>query len=317
MQPNTPYDLVVSNFAATLTLSGAVSFTAHPTINSLTSQFCPPDFTPRSGPLALYCAPYATLTIVGSFFSDLSTLSVQITSPGVSSKGVPYTSLAATNVMFDSTNVLTCVLPDPGNWFAYSSYLNVQVLENATYSSNVVAAYLYYNAQSDPHITSIQGCSQPSPSTAGVAGCQVGDLITLVGVNFLASLSTQVQLFSQGDTFVCASARVLSSTAMTCLLPYMPGLLLDSVVPIRISNMNGRTSNWLVAVNYQSLVLHLQLRDQICPSLSQYSYPSSPCSWWWWRRCAGAGRMVESFRGRRCGHGTWTRAVRVRCKWET
>jgi hypothetical protein len=253
VQPNTPYDLVVSNFAATLTLSGAVSFTAHPTINSLTSQFCPPDFTPRSGPLALYCAPYAILTIVGSFFSDLSTLSVQITSPSVTSKGVPITSLVATNVMFDSTNVLTCVLPDPGNWFAYSSYLNVQVLENATYSSNVVAAYLYYNAQSDPHITSIQGCSQPSPGTAGVAGCQVGNLVTLVGVNFLASLSTQVQLFSQGDTFVCASARVLSSTAMTCLLPYMPGLSLDSVVPIRISNMNGRTSNWLVAVNYQSL----------------------------------------------------------------
>ena len=262
--PNTYYDVVVSNFLSSVTLPASVAFTAHPTINSLTSQFCPPDFAARTAiPLALYCGPGDVLTIVGSFFSDLSSLAVQISSP--STYGAPAVQLTCGSLQFQSTNVLTCVLPTPpADWQQYGSSLNVVVWENSTYSSNVVQAALYYGA-ADPHVSAVQGCAQSDTNTAGVAGCQVGDAVTLVGSNFAASLAgsspTQVQLYNQGDLFTCATPRVLSASALTCVLPYTIGVAVDSVLPIRIYNMNGRQSNWLVAINYQSLSIAAATSD--------------------------------------------------------
>ena len=111
---------------------------------------------------------------------------------------------------------------------------------------------LYSNPLSDPRLDSIQGCVTQVSSTRSVSGCSIGDVITLLGANFVGSLTTQVQVYDVGDAFICASPTVLSSSAMTCILPYTPTSAVDSVLPIRIWNMNGTASNWLVAIDYQS-----------------------------------------------------------------
>ena len=247
--PGLYYDVVVANSIGSFVLPAAVTFTAHPTIFSISSQFCPPDFSPpRVQPVALYCPANSTLTILGAFFSAATSLSVLITIPYVSGP------LNCSNPQFQSSNVLTCTLPNPGNWVSFNPTYSVTVWENSSFPSNSIDTLLFYNPATDPHIFSVQGCQAQDPATQGVAGCQTGNQITVNGVNFVASsITTQLQIFSQGDIFLCASPRVLSSTQVTCLLPYLTTSAVDSVLPIRVANMAGRTSNWLIGINYQPL----------------------------------------------------------------
>ena len=80
LQPDVYYDVSISTTWGSTTLNSAVSFSSHPAILSVTSQYCPTDFLPvPSSPSALYCGANSTLTIFGSFFTDLPSLSVRIT----------------------------------------------------------------------------------------------------------------------------------------------------------------------------------------------------------------------------------------------
>ena len=252
LQPNFLYDATVTNFAGSSTLPTAVAFNSHPTIQSVTSQYCPNiNYPGRVGGPTLFCPPNATLTIVGSFFSELPTLSVQLSSTLDPSR-VNSVVLTCNDLAFDASTVLTCTLPQPTSGFqsVYGVWMYVTVVENATYSSNSLSVAVYAG-QADAHINSIQGCQLPVASTRGVAGCQAGSVITLVGSNFALTETTQVQLFSQGELFVCASLRLLSSSQMTCVLPYVVGVATDSVLPIRWSSgTSRRSSNWLLAVDY-------------------------------------------------------------------
>ena len=247
LQPGVGYDLTISNFAGNITLPGAVTYTSSPTIVSVTSPFCPPDYTWLStSPAPLYCSAYAQLTLVGVYFQDLSTLTVNISS---SSTQLP--PLTCGNLSYQSPSELTCTLPAPTGQFAVLRPHAIQIWENSTFASNRFATTLYTDSGSQPNIVSVQGCASVDAVTRVASGCAVGDVITLNGAWFSAlSYDTQVQLYSQGEVFLCSSPRVLSASQMTCVLPYLPLLAVDSVVPIRISNMGYQQSNWLVAINY-------------------------------------------------------------------
>ena len=247
LQPNVGYDLFIGNFAGNITIPAAVSYTSYPTIVSVTSPFCPPDFAwSNSGPAPLYCSAYAQLTLVGVYFQDLSTLTVNIT--GASRTQQP---LSCGNLTYQSASELTCTLPAVSTLFAQYKPHTVQIWENSTFASNAYQTVLYTDTIQQPNLVSVQGCVSVDAVTRVASGCQVGDVITLNGANFVANtINTQVQLWSDGDVFQCSVPRVLSRTQMTCVLPYLPLLAVDSVVPVRIGNMNGMQSNWLVAINF-------------------------------------------------------------------
>ena len=275
-QPGVAYDVVITGELDDVTLFEAVVFTGHPTINSLTSQFCPADYvgSTTSRMRALYCAPGSILTIVGAYFSDLDSLSVVISSNSlVSGAGV---ALACPWLQFASATVLTCVLPDPSNssaWenlapLVYSSGAYVQVVENGTFSSNRILSLLFYNPAVDPHIESVQGCSTEAANTFGVVGCQPSDILTIFGENFVNSSSTEVQLFSEDQLFPCSRVKVQSVSRITCVLPYVPQNDVSTVLPVRVYSMNGRQSNWLVAVNYHSVSTSSLYRSRFIITLS-------------------------------------------------
>ena len=249
VQPGVGYDLFVGNFAGNVTIPGAVSYTSSPTIVSITSPFCPPDFTWTSSmPTPLYCSPYGQLTLVGVYFQDLTTLTVNITS-GWSALAP----LTCGNLTYQSASELTCTLPPASVAFAQYRPQRITIYENSTFASNSFQSVLYTDPANQPNIVSVQGCASVDAVTRVASGCQVGDVLTLNGVNFVApSTTTQVQLWSDGDVFLCSAPRVLSLTQMTCILPYLPLLAVDSVVPIRIASMNGLNSNWLVAINFNT-----------------------------------------------------------------
>ena len=162
--------------------------------------------------------------------------------------------------MFLSSEALTCDLPAPTpQSVAESARLftlgaSVQVWENETFFSNTIRALLFYNPVVDPHIDSVQGCTQSVVETRGVEGCNIGDIITIHGVNFISSPTTQVQVLDANEIFICSPIKILSSTAMSCILPYTPRVEVNSVLPLRVWNMNGRASNWLIGIDYNNII---------------------------------------------------------------
>ena len=248
LQPGVAYDLYISNFAGNVTVPGGVSYTTSPTIVSVTSLFCPPDYAwTGNGNAPLFCSAYAQLTLVGVYFQELSTLQVNITSLYFA---LP--PLTCGNLSYLSASELTCTLPAPGS-LSPQSPQSIQIWENSTFASNSWQTRLYTDTTQQPNIESVQGCVSVDAATRVASGCQVGDIITLNGANFVPGTTTlQVQLWSDGEAFQCSSPRVLSSTQLTCTLPYLPLLSVDSVLPIRISNMASMQSNWLVAINFNA-----------------------------------------------------------------
>ena len=245
VQAGFAYDLFVSDTLGNATVTGAIIYTTNPTIIAITSPFCPPDFAPpTNAPVALYCSAYSQLTLVGVYFQDLSTLQVNITASNLQP-------LVCDNLAYLTSTELTCTLPAASILFAQSGPHGLTVWENATFPSNTFRSYLYTAPNNQPNIASIQGCATVNTATRVVSGCAAGDRITVVGSDFVAfSGNAQVQLWADGEIFVCSAPRVLSSTQLTCSLPYLPALTVGSAVPIRIANLNGRQSNWLVAINY-------------------------------------------------------------------
>ena len=243
------YDLFIRNFAGNVTLPAAISYTTNPTIVSVTSPFCPPDFAYpyTNAPIPLYCSAYAQLTLVGVYFQDLSTLTVNITA------GYSDQALTCGNLTYESSTDLTCTLPAPPSRSFAQSIHGITAWENATFASNTFRAYLYTVPEVQPNIVAIQGCSSVDSRTRVVSGCRVGDVISVVGSGFVSiGSNTQVQLWADGEVFLCAAPRLLNSSLITCMLPYMPAMAVDTVIPVRIANMNGQQSNWLVAVNYNA-----------------------------------------------------------------
>ena len=256
------YDLVLSNPAASLTVPGAVSFSLYPTISAVTSQYCPSDYMAASGqlPPALYCTAGAQLTILGSYFSSLTSVRVLLTSALTSITGLPMVNLTCANAVVVSDSVVTCWLPTPNAQqalYAYAQPLYIVVMGNASFSSNSLPAFLYANPSAQPLVSGVRGCNGQDASSRGVVGCQPGSEITVVGDNFagpnVSSSGLQVQLYFDGDVVGCSKPVPLSSVSLVCVLPWLP-ISSASVVPIRVSGLSSRPSNWLLAVGYAQTI---------------------------------------------------------------
>ena len=250
--PGVAYDLVISYAGNSFTLPSAIAFTAKPTINFITSQFCPRDYHDRGGYFDLRCAAGDVLTISGSFFSPSELLSVVLSLPS-GLDGLPSV-VQCTDVVLLSTTALTCQLPtlQANQSRMIGVWLTVQVYENATTVSNDLAGKIYRGSQ-DLALTGVSGCAGSDSATRGAYGCKTGDVITLSGEGFIAgSSSRRVQLYEPEteQIYDCQAMTVISSTTLTCVLPYITRFDDEVVLPIRV--FNADYSNWLVAVGYSS-----------------------------------------------------------------
>ena len=242
-----------------LSFPAAVAFSARPSLSSVTSQYCPLDWT-VSYSKTLLCPPGAVLTVVGAFFNPDPQLSVLISLP-------PYTfvtspPIACTNVTVLSSSTLTCVLPTISNasvQLAFQSYVNrLQVWENATSYSDVLSVSLY----SGPHVpalSSVSGCQGSDPSTHGVFGCVTGASITLIGSGFnqtwfpRGAFGVSIYEMEAGQSYPCQNVRLVSDSLITCQLPYIARYADEMLLPIRVQT-NGQYGNWLYAIGYSNLL---------------------------------------------------------------
>ncbi len=253
LQAGVGYDLVLSNPLYSVTVPGAITFAPSPVISSLTSEYCGPAASTTPVATALLCPVGAVLTIVGSYFSPVDSITVLLypVQAGVSSN------VSCLNVTFDSSNVLTCVLPEPaaGVQTGFASKWVVVVLEtgnNETLLSNTVQTALYWNASREPHIDSVTGCMGTDAVTRGVVQCTAGNVITLHGSNFVNSSNTQVPIWFDSTAFICQKPIAVSSSELQCVLPFVLDSTPGDVLPIQIYNMARLQSNWLNAISYLS-----------------------------------------------------------------
>ena len=254
--PGLPYDVVLSRGGVSLTLPGAVSLLAQPTITAITSQFCPNDYAPERPTPTLLCDVGSVLTVTGSFFSPSELLQVRMV--GYSSLGDIV--LQCANVTLVMPTLLTCVLPELSGLQTalYGAYLQVQVVENATLSSNVYSVQAYRSPQG-PALRNVTGCSGYDAATRGSSGCVTGATLTLNGENFGTSRpssgSVAVDLYDLeiGVLYACLTPVLLSSSRVTCVLPYMPRQDQEAAdFPVRLRFPPYSASNWLLAVGYSS-----------------------------------------------------------------
>ena len=156
LQPGFAYDIKVLQDDQQLILSSAISFTARPTIASVSSRFCPCLLDCNVGtPANLRCGAGDVLTITGSFFSPSSSLAC-ILSAFPSQYEIP-----CMNVSLVSPNSLTCTLPtltpELSPFFSLSSGVQLRVYENASSFSNSVLG-LIYQLPSAPVLSAVTGC---------------------------------------------------------------------------------------------------------------------------------------------------------------
>ena len=244
--PDQGYDVVLyQGSEVAVTLPAAVAFRQYPAVASITSQFCPANFAPiPSKAFNLQCDPGALLTVIGRFFSPSEQLAVLLSGSVISAA-------PCIDVHLLSSSALTCVLPA----LPRATGLSVQVIENATSSSNKLAAWIYRDPSLDPVLYSVSGCEGLDAQTRGAVGCVTGATITLTGANFTGgSIGASVDIFDveAGVLYSCLSINVTSSTTIQCVLPYIPLQAQDGLVlPVRVHSASG-TSNWLLAVGYLS-----------------------------------------------------------------
>ena len=250
--PGTAYDIVLTQGLSTvITLPGAISFTARPTIASITSQYCPRDFNSQYYAYSMYCAAGDVITVVGAFFSPSESLSVQLSAQTGNFFGGVAATVNCTQVQLLSSSALSCVLPtlDATQAVQLSGYIQVQVFENATSYSNQVQVAMF-RAASQPAVLSVSGCAGSDANTRGVTGCITGSWITVHGANFMGpTVVVEIYELEVQELYICQSPQLLSTTAVMCQLPYIARLEEEVVLPIRVRVPSG-VSNWLLAVGY-------------------------------------------------------------------
>ena len=248
------YDLVLTQGDyPPVTLAGAISYLAVPSITTITSEKCPcPGCV---GGFALYCEQGATISLVGSFFSPSEQLTVFI-SPRPS---VVNPTVACLSLTVQSSALLTCQLPSLNSTLLalFSATWNaVQVFDALNnVSSNVLSVGLYRPA-TYPVVHSVTGCAGgDSTSPWAVVGCVTGSRLTLLGANFSPlSINPAVSVYlfepNLAVTYSCLTPVIVSSTAITCVLPYLLNDGEEVLLPVRVSISNTYYSNWLPAITY-------------------------------------------------------------------
>ena len=105
-----------------------------------------------------------------------------------------------------------------------------------------------------PTVTIVTGCT-----TGQVLGCTAGTLLTVQGMAFIPTAS--INVISGNSTFLCPPVAFISSTTLTCFMPYLPSANQPAWLSIQVNNsypapspLAGPSSPfYLQAVLYQPL----------------------------------------------------------------
>jgi hypothetical protein len=255
--PNAAYALVLTQGdSPAVTLAGAISYLTLPSITTITSEKCP--CPGCAGSFSLLCEQGATISLIGSFFSPSEQLTVFIAPQST----VASPTITCLSVTVQSSALLTCQLPSLNSTLLTlfsASWNAVQLLDTLNnVTSNVLNVGLYRPAV-NPIIESVVGCSGADPSMSwAVLGCVTGNTITLQGANF-GTLSTSRQAVAVyiyepdlGVSYSCLTPITVSSTLITCVLPYIIKDGEEVLLPVRVLIANSLYSNWLPAISYST-----------------------------------------------------------------
>ena len=285
LQPGLAYDLTVQRAGVTIvTLPAAVSYSSTPFISSITSRYCPHDFTAQAGSptFLLNCDAAAVLTISGNFWTQTDTFSVSIRG-GTALRPVA----TCDNVQLLTTTAITCVLPALNSsqvaLLATPALSSVRVLDATTNSSsNALSVGLYRNPSLGPLVSTISGCAAADPNTRGVQGCVTGAVITVHGQNLsplTPSGGVAVHIFD-GELSVVYPCLLVSvrpdNSSLTCALPYIPHSSDEALVlPLRVMSAGRGYSNWFVGLGYSSTLQ--PATPSVCSSSSSYQAAFIAC----------------------------------------
>jgi len=297
-----PLDVTLTS-SFVVTLPAIVTFNSLPTITAISSTDpnCPGDGTGWNVFTSLKCQPSSTITLSG--FNFLVNVNGSPSTPSL----VLWDRTATTSILclqptlLNSTSI-TCVLPVPPDnsdaWEAFYDSLSTSVAlsySSAGLTSNSFLAGLYANL-AGPSISTVSGCASSfGPLT--VSGCAVGDMLTLVGTNFLAD-RVSVQASS---AWQCVNISVVSWSMLTCNVaaPYQPVPSGQQIVAYVVVSVNNTL--------FTSGSFYLTLSTAAPPPSSHSSSASSPSrvvdivvpivvvlvvlllavgAWHWWRRAA-------------------------------
>ena len=227
--PTVAYDVVVSNDAASVTLSGLVQYSGAPTLLGVD-----PCIDRGQGYLTAFttgvqCPAGTTITLHGARFpTTADAVSVQYT---VSFAGTSTTALLAPAVVNASTVTATLSpLSSASAYVANMVYGTVQVsftTGNATATTNALRDSLYLPPDS-PAIASVSSASCDSLSPLRLANCRALAVITVVGSNlqlregvFFATSTPAGELLAFDFLLPSNSSIVaLSNTSLVFTLDY-------------------------------------------------------------------------------------------------
>ena len=246
------YDLLVTQGVSEIVLPGAVHFTGRPTIQTVTSAVCASDYLSPTSVHALDCAAGDVVTLVGSFFTYSPLFQVRLTINNGVIVGL------CEEVTLLSAWTLQCTLPAVNASQAATVLgqdVAMVVFENDTSSSNPLSTRLY-RAATDVGVTGISGCTGSDPSGRGAQGCVTGSVITVSGQNFVVPVGGTLQVvlyeLSTQVVYQCQLPSILSSTQLTCRLPYIALLESELPLPLRVQMSATRNSNWFIGVGYSA-----------------------------------------------------------------
>jgi hypothetical protein len=134
----------------------------------------------------------------------------------------------------------------PGSEARYSQ---LQIFINDTVASNV-AVVLPYRPAGSPSVLSVSGCASADADSCGVTGCAAGDVVTITGSNIAADASVQVYNPAMSELYSCARPVLLSSTALSCVLPYVVAASDAATLAVRITSLQQQSSNCLLGLTY-------------------------------------------------------------------
>ena len=231
---------VTLNRTVLVTAPAVVSFNSLPTIISLSAADCPGDATGWNTYTNLKCAAGATITINGwNFLTDpvsTAALIIQLWDRTHS------TFIQCLQLVIVNTENVTCVLPLPPDnsdafeqfYFSGTASTSIVLFYNQSFQSNVFPAGIYQSLNA-PTVNSVTGCTSTSPPSTAITGCQVGNILTLTGSNFIVGSDVQY-----GTVWSCEQVNVVSWNQLTCVIKEMGSLSTGQAYPVVVTvHING------------------------------------------------------------------------------
>ena len=214
-QPNTPYDLVISNGnGLNLTYAGYVSFTA--AINIAYIDDCR-DVGTEDSVGAVNCLPGDTLSVaVNNAPAGQPAFTVTIVAAGLANS-------TCADPQYSPAGKLTCTLPPRAvastNWDA----LLLQWADGS--SAWVPGRFFVYDDIDAARITAVTGCGAVGSANLTLTQCGGGEVLTLTGQRFLtynySTATLEAPPYYYNHRAPCNNWQVLNDTTAECQLPYV------------------------------------------------------------------------------------------------